>query len=85
MNTLIKSSNEKEIERLIDYIPNILKEVTDITSFYKSQARINNLYRRTKGIIRTSFVNNYTPEYIEIEFHKTREELDNIYNKIIGV
>lgn len=83
MNTLLKSSNEKEITRLLEFIPNILEEATDIFSFYKSQARINNLYRRVKGITEMSYTK-YTSEFIEDEFHKTRNELDDIYNIIIG-
>ena len=83
MNTLLRSSNEKEIDRIIEFIPSILEVAeTDITSFYKSQARINNLYRRAKGLLTVGYMDKYTIESIDEEFSKTREELDDIYYKI---
>jgi len=84
MNTLLRNSNEKEITRILDFVPGILEEATDIHSFYKSQARINNLYRRAKGITKMSYMDRYSSESIEEEFTKTRKELDDIYYKIIG-
>ncbi len=84
MNTLLRDSNEKEITRILEFMPSILEEAIDISSFYKSQARVNNLYRRAKGITKTSYMEKYSTEYIEEEFTKTRTELDSIYDRILG-
>ena len=85
MNTLIRSSNEKEITRILDFIPPILEEAeTNITSFYKSQAKVNSLYRRAKGLLMVNHMDKYTLESIDEEFHKTREELDDIYYRIVS-
>lgn len=84
MDSMLRSSNEKEIERILDYIPGIIEEAKDISSFYKSQARINGIYRRAKGISKTTYMNKYSSEFIENEFGKSREELDKIYYKIVG-
>ena len=84
MNTLLRDSNEKEITRILEFMPSILEEAIDIHSFYRSQARINNLYGRAKGITKTSYMEKYSTEYIEEEFTKTRTELDSIYDRIIG-
>ena len=84
MNTLLRDSNEKEITRILEFMPSILEEPIDIHSFYRSQARINNLYGRAKGITKTSYMEKYSTEYIEEEFTKTRTELDSIYDRIIG-
>lgn len=85
MNSILRSSNEKEITRILEFIPNILSEASfDMISFYKAQARINSLYRRAKGIAEISYMEKYTSDSIEEEFGKTREELDNIYYKIIS-
>jgi len=68
---------------LLDFVPSILEEAeTSISSFYKSQAKINSLYRRAKRITSTTHIERYPTDYIEKEFSKTREELDDIYYKI---
>lgn len=85
MNSLLRRSNETELTRILDFVPRILEEAIDITSFYKSQARINNLYRRAKGITKTSYTDNYSDESIDEVFTKTRKELDDIYYRITGL
>lgn len=83
MNSMLRNCNEKEIDRLLEFIPGILEEAVNITSFYKSQARINNLYKRAKKITKTTYTK-YPTKVIENEFSKTREELDKIYDMIVN-
>jgi len=83
MNPLMRSSDEKEIGRILDFIPEILEEAeTNIGCFYRSQSKVNALYRRAKGLTRTTHIEKYPTEFIEDEFSGFRAELDDIYNNL---
>ena len=83
MSLMMSVCNEKEVDRLLDFIPGILEESeTNIHNFYKTQAKVNALYRRTKRLAQTTFMEKYPIASIDEEFSGFRDELDNIYTNL---